>query len=72
MSFNKIDFLRDLIDDVASSQRAGKRFEADAAVLGPLLVSVQRGVAEESERLIQGHRRLRFLPLAARRWLLGL
>jgi len=40
--FNKIDFLRDLVDDVASSERAGKKFEADAAILGPLLVGVQR------------------------------
>ena len=43
--FNKIDFLRDLIDDVASSERAGKKFEAAAAILGPLLVGVQRELA---------------------------
>ena len=40
--FNGIDFLRDLVDDVASSERAGKKFEAAAAILGPLLLSVQK------------------------------
>ena len=38
--FNANDFLNALIDDVASSERAGKKFEADAAILGPLLLSV--------------------------------
>ena len=51
MSFNKIDFLRDLIDDVASSERAGKKFEADAAILGPLLVGVQRELSGERIRV---------------------
>ena len=36
------DFLRDLVDDVASSERDGKKFEADAAILGPLLCSTSR------------------------------
>ena len=40
--FNAIFFLRDLVDDVASSERAGKKFEADAAILGPLLCSTSR------------------------------
>ncbi len=40
--FHAIDFLRHLVDDVASSERDGKKFEADAAILGPLLLSVQQ------------------------------
>jgi hypothetical protein len=48
MSFNKFDFLRDLIDDVASSKRAGKRFEADAAILGPLLVGVLHELEDDA------------------------
>ncbi len=40
--FHAGDFLRDLVDDVASSERAGKKFEADAAILGPLLCSTSR------------------------------
>jgi hypothetical protein len=71
MGFNKIDFLRDLIDDVASSERAGKKFEADAAILGPLLVGVQRELTGERERIARAHGRLRFLPLFVRRWVLG-
>ena len=39
--FNAINFLRALVDDVASSERAGKKFEADPDILGPLLISVQ-------------------------------
>ncbi len=40
--FTANDFLSALIDDVASSERAGKKFEADAAILGPLLCSTSR------------------------------
>jgi len=40
--FNAINFLRDLVDDVASSEREGKQFAADPSILGPLLVSVQQ------------------------------
>ncbi len=40
--FNALDFLRDLVDDCASSERAGKKSEADAAILGPLLCSTSR------------------------------
>ena len=71
MSFNKIDFLNDLIDDVASSERAGKRFEADAAILGPLLIGVHRELTDERERSTRAHGRLRFLPQFVRRWVLG-
>ncbi len=40
--FNAIDFLRRLIDDVASSAREGKQFAAVPSILGPLLLSVQK------------------------------
>jgi hypothetical protein len=40
--FNAIDFLRALVDDVASSEREGKQFAADPSILGPLLLSVQQ------------------------------
>ena len=43
--FNADRFLSNLIEDVASSARAGKKFEADAAILGPLLLSVQNDLA---------------------------
>ena len=39
--FNAVDFLRALVDDVASSERAGKKFAADPSILGPLLLGVQ-------------------------------
>ena len=41
-AFNAINFLRDLVDDVASSAREGKQFAADPSILGPLLLSVQK------------------------------
>ena len=40
--FNADRFLSNLIDDVASSERKGKQFEADPSILGPLLLSVQQ------------------------------
>ncbi len=40
--FHAINFLRDLVDDVASSAREGKQFAADPSILGPLLLSVQQ------------------------------
>ncbi len=40
--FNAVDFLRALVDDVASSEREGKQFAADPSILGPLLLSVQQ------------------------------
>ena len=40
--FNADRFLSNLIDDVASSEREGKQFEADPSILGPLLLSVQQ------------------------------
>ena len=40
--FNADRFLSNLIDDVASSDRAGKQFAADPSILGPLLLSVQQ------------------------------
>ncbi len=40
--FNAINFLRALVDDVASSAREGKQFAADPSILGPLLLSVQQ------------------------------
>ncbi len=40
--FNAINFLRDLVADVASSAREGKQFAADPSILGPLLLSVQQ------------------------------
>ncbi len=40
--FNAIDFLRHLVDDVASSAREGKQFAADPSILGPLLCSTSR------------------------------
>ncbi len=40
--FNAVDFLRALVDDVASSAREGKQFEADPSILGPLLLGVQK------------------------------
>ncbi len=40
--FHAIDFLRDLVDDVASSARERKQFAADPSILGPLLLSVQQ------------------------------
>ena len=40
--FNAVEFLRALVDDVASSERAGKKFAADPSILGPLLLSVQQ------------------------------
>ena len=39
--FNAIRFLRNLVDDVASSAREGRQFVADPSILGPLLISVQ-------------------------------
>ena len=41
-TFNANDFLNALIDDVASSERAGKQFAADPSILGPLLCSTSR------------------------------
>ena len=40
--FNAIRFLRNLVDDVASSARDEKQFAADPFILGPLLISVQQ------------------------------
>ena len=40
--FHAGDFLRHLVDDVASSERAGKKFEADAAILGSLQAQRRR------------------------------
>ncbi len=40
--FNAINFLRDLVDDVASGAREGEQFAADPSILGPLLLSVQQ------------------------------
>ncbi len=40
--FHAIDFLRHLVDDVASSAREGKQFAADPCILGPLLCSTSR------------------------------
>ncbi len=40
--FNAINFLRDLVDDVASSARERKQFAADPSILGPLLCSTSR------------------------------
>ncbi len=40
--FHAINFLRDFVDDVASSAREGKQFAADPSILGPLLLSVQQ------------------------------
>ena len=40
--FFATDFLRDLIDDVASSEREGRQFAADPSKLGPLLLGVQK------------------------------
>jgi hypothetical protein len=39
--FNADRFLSNLIDDVVSSAREGKQFEADPSILGPLLLTVQ-------------------------------
>ncbi len=39
--FNADRFLSNLIEDVVSSAREGKQFEADPSILGPLLLSVQ-------------------------------
>ncbi len=39
--FNAKTFLEELIDDVASHERAGKRYDADPYILGPLLISLQ-------------------------------
>ena len=41
-AFHAGDFLRDLVDDVASSERDGNQFEADPSILGPLLIGVQK------------------------------
>jgi hypothetical protein len=43
--FNANDFLEDLIEDVVSSGKAGKKFEADPDKLGPLLITLQRELA---------------------------
>jgi len=43
--FNADEFLSDLIEDVAASEKAGKKFEADPSKLGPLLISVQSELA---------------------------
>ncbi len=40
--FHAINFLRDLVDDVASSAREGKQFVADPCMLGPRLCSTSR------------------------------
>jgi len=40
--FNAIRFLRNLVDDVASSARDEKQFAADPFILGSLLISVQQ------------------------------
>ena len=40
--FHAGDFLRDLVDDCASSEREGKQFAADPSILGPLLCSISR------------------------------
>ncbi len=40
--FNAVDFLRDLVNDCASSEREGKQFAADPSKLGPLLQSTWR------------------------------
>ena len=39
--FNAKTFLEQLIDDVASHERAGKRYDADPYILGPLLISLR-------------------------------
>jgi hypothetical protein len=39
--FNAIDFLRHLVDDVASSDREGRQFAADPSMLGPRLLGAQ-------------------------------
>ncbi len=41
-AFDATDFLRDLVDDCASSEAEGKQFAADPSILGPLLLSVQK------------------------------
>ena len=43
--FNAIGFLRDLVDDIAATERAGKEFVADPSMLGPRLLSVQNELA---------------------------
>ena len=40
--FHAAEFLRDLVDDCASSEREGKHFAADPSKLGPLLESALR------------------------------
>jgi len=40
-TFNAKTFLEELIDDVASSVRERKRFDADPYILGPLLISLR-------------------------------
>ena len=40
--FHAIDFLRHLVDDVASRAREGKQFAAAPSILGPLLCSTSR------------------------------
>ena len=40
--FDAIRFLNNLVDDIASSDRERKQFEADPSILGPLLISVQQ------------------------------
>ena len=40
--FNAREFLTDLLDECASSEREGKQFEADSSILGPLLCSARR------------------------------
>jgi hypothetical protein len=57
--FNAIDFLRALVDDVASSEREGKQFAADPSILGPLLLSVQQELTVLT---------LRYDPLNERLW----
>ena len=54
-----IDFLRDLVDDCASSEGEGKQFEAAPSILGPLLLAVQKELALLS---------LRYEALKKRSW----
>ena len=39
--FNAISFLRALVDDIAATERAGKKFVADPSMLGPRLLGAQ-------------------------------
>lgn len=47
--FNAERFLGNLIEDVLSCGRAGKKFVADPGSLGPLLISLQMELAAKPE-----------------------